>query len=124
MIIWKHRCARRNDMPYRRLWIIIGLCFIAVNGLRADDWPVPRGPSHEPQPYRYDPRVLHTIPKEFLDNATACVLYSSTFHGIEPDGTIESISHEVTRLNSRKGVETLGEYRSISYDPTFEKLTL
>src|SRR5207253_4567881 len=39
-------------------------------------------------------------------------------------GTVEAISHEVTRLNSRKGIEKLGEYRSITFDPTYEKLTL
>src|SRR6059058_5894797 len=111
-------------MSYCRIWIVIAGFLVAGSGLRADEWPVPRGPSREPQPYRYDPRVLQTIPKEFLDDATACVLYSGTFHGIEPDGTVESISHEITRLNSRKGIEKLGEYRSISYDPTYEKLTL
>ena len=28
----------------------------------------PRGPSREPVPYRYDAKVLQTIPKEFLDD--------------------------------------------------------
>ncbi len=111
-------------MSRSRLSIFALLFVVAGNRLCADEWPVPRGPSREPAPYRYDPKVLQTIPKEFLDDATACVLYSATFHGIEPDGTVESISHEITRLNSRKGIEKLGEYRSISYDPTYEKLTL
>ena len=36
---------------------------------------------------------------------------------IEADGTIETISHEITRFNGRKGVEKLGEYRNIIYTP-------
>ena len=111
-------------MARNRLWIVAGVFFIASTGLRADDWPVPRGPSREPLPYHYDPKVLKPIPKEFLDDSTACVLYSGTTHLIEPDGTVEAIAHEITRLNSRKGIDKLGEFRSISYDPTYEKLTL
>ena len=107
-----------------RSWLIVSLLFIAVNNSRADDWPVPRGPSREPLPYRYDPKVLKTIPKDVLDDSSACVLYSGTSHLIEPDGTVEMISHEITQLNSRKGIEKLGEFRAISFDPTFERLTL
>src|SRR6185437_17160241 len=33
-------------------------------------------------------------------------------------------THEVTRLNGRKGVEKLGEYRSITYTPGYQTLTL
>src|SRR5262249_9818455 len=43
---------------------------------------------------------------------------------VEPNGTVEEVVHEVTRLNSRRGVELLGEFRSISYDPSYQKLTL
>ena len=111
-------------MTRNRLWIVVSLFFIASSQLRADEWPVKRGPARDPLPYRYDARVLKTIPKEFLDDSAACVLYSGTTHLIEPDGTVEAISHEITRLNSRKGIEKLGEYRSISYDPAYEKLTL
>ena len=46
----------------------------------------------------------------------------STF--IEADGTIETISHEVTRFNSRKAIEKLGEYKNIIYTPAYQKLTL
>jgi tetratricopeptide (TPR) repeat protein len=111
-------------MTRNRLGLVVSLLFIAAATVRANDWPVKRGPSHEPLPYRYDPRVLKTIPKEFLDDSAACILYSGTNNLIEPDGTVEAISHEITRLNSRKGIDKLGEYRSISYDPTYEKLTL
>ena len=54
----------------------------------------------------------------------ACILYSGTTHLVEADGTVETISHEITRLNGRKGIEKLGEYRNIAYDPTFQKLVL
>ena len=111
-------------MLQNRLWLVVGILVLTTARLHADDWPIPRGPSREPLPYRYDARVLKTIPKEFLDDSTACVLYTGTTHLIEPDGTVEAISHEITRLNSRKGIDKLGEFRSISYDPTYEKLTL
>ncbi len=111
-------------MKPSRLWIACICLIIAVNSVHADDWPVSRGPSREPAPYRYDANVLKTIPKDVLDDSTACVIYSGTTNLIEPDGTVEAISHEITRLNSRKGIEKLGEYRAITYDPTYEKLTL
>ncbi|MBI2806168.1 MAG: DUF3857 domain-containing protein [Planctomycetes bacterium] len=102
--------------------VVVLLTFVA--GARADDWPVARGPSREPLPYRYDARVLKTIPRDVLDDSAACVLYSGTTHLLEPDGTDVGISHEVTRLNSRKGIDRYGEYRSIIFDPMYDKLTL
>src|SRR4051794_39104428 len=90
----------------------------------ANDWPVPRGPSREPVPYRHDPAVLKQLPRDFLDDAPACILYYGSTHLVEQDGTVETITHEVTRLNSRKGIDKLGEYRSITYDPAYQKLTL
>ncbi len=105
-------------------WPLIVAWLLIAAPVRADDWPIPRGPSREPLPYRFDPKVVKTIPKDILDDATACVLYSATTNLIEPDGTVAATSHEITRLNSRKGIEKLGEYRSITFDPTFEKLTL
>src|ERR1043165_5775408 len=115
---------RTLNMTQNRLIIIaVSLLFLPFQ-LRADEWPVARGLSKEPLPYRYDPRVLKKIPSEFLDDSAACVLYTATTHLVEPDGTVEAISHEITRLNSRKGLEKLGEFRSITYDPAYEKLTL
>ena len=64
------------------------------------------------------------MPHEFLDDAAACILYAATTYLVEADGTVETISHEVTRLNGRKGVEKLGEYRNIIYTPSYQKLTL
>jgi tetratricopeptide (TPR) repeat protein len=90
----------------------------------AEGWPVPRGPSHEPSPYRYDARKPPVIPKEFLDDAAACVLYAGNTHLVDPDGTIEVITHDITRVSGRKGIEKVGEYRNISFDPSYQKFTL
>src|SRR5262249_39622585 len=99
------------------------LC-LAGPAAAADGWPVPRGPSREPAPYAYDAARWKTVPRAFLEDATACTLYSGTSHLVEADGTIETTVHDVTRLNSRKAVEKLGESRNITFDPAFEKLTL
>ena len=85
---------------------------------------VPRGPSHEPVPYVYYPADWKAVPKAFLDDGPACVLHAGTNFLVEPAGTVEEIIHEVTRLNNRRGVELLGEFRSIAYDPSYQKLTL
>jgi tetratricopeptide (TPR) repeat protein len=107
-----------------RPFLVVALAFLA-NPLRAaEGWPVARGPSHEPDPYRYDARKPPAIPKEFLDDAAACVLYAGNTYIVEPDGTIEAITHDVTRLSGRKGIEKVGEYRNIAYDPAYQKLTL
>jgi tetratricopeptide (TPR) repeat protein len=106
---------------------VLALLFFSLTSLpapAADKWPVPRGASHEPVPYVYDPKVVARLPHEFLDDAAACIIYSGTTHLIEADGTVETISHEVYRLNGRKGIEKLGEHRNASYDPSYEKLTL
>jgi tetratricopeptide (TPR) repeat protein/transglutaminase-like putative cysteine protease len=97
----------------------------AVPTIRAGDaWPVIRSASHEPNPFRYDRKLWQTVNKEFLEDAAACVLYAGNTYLVEPDGTIENITHEVTRLNSRKGIEKLGEYRHITYDPGYQSLVL
>src|SRR5262245_19637511 len=110
-----------------RLALAIACLLFGAAGARAemaDKWPVARGPSREPNPYKHDPALVKTVPRPFLEDASACTLYYGTTHLIEADGTVETISHEVTRLNGRKGVERLGEYRSITFDPTYQKLTL
>jgi len=106
--------------------LLIGVVLFLVSTGRAAgaEWPVPRGVSREPVPYRYDPAVWNKVPKEFLDDAPACTLYAGVNHLVEEDGTIETITHEIVRLNSRKALEKLGEYRSITYTPAHEKLTL
>src|SRR5437016_5081097 len=92
--------------------------------VRAAEWPVPRGPSHEPTPYRYDSAILKQVPKEFLEDSPACTLFARSTYLIDPDGTTETITHEITRFNGRKGIERLGEYKNITYDPTYQTLML
>jgi tetratricopeptide (TPR) repeat protein len=105
--------------------VLLALAACLLGGeCRADTWPVPLGPAREPSPYRYDAAVLKTVPRAFLEDAFACTLYYGTTHFVESDGTVETVSHEVTRLNGRKGIERFGEYRSITFDPSFQKLTL
>jgi tetratricopeptide (TPR) repeat protein len=112
----------RSPHSLLTLSLFLGLLGGAVRA--ADPWPVPRGPSREPVPYRFDPALVKGLPKEFLEDAASCVLYSGNNYLVEADGTIETITHEVTRLNGRKGVEKLGEYKNIVYDPAYQKLTL
>jgi tetratricopeptide (TPR) repeat protein len=105
-------------------WLVVVFLLGIASPARADDWPVPRATSREPVPYRFDGKLLSQIPRSFLDDAAACVLYSGANYLIDEDGTVETVTHEITRLNGRKGIENLGEYRSITYDPTYQKLTL
>ncbi len=90
----------------------------------AESWPVGRAPSREPSPYVYDAAKTAKAPRKFFDDSSATSLYAGTSHLVEADGTVETITHEVTRLNGRKGVEKLGEFRGISYTPSHQKLTL
>jgi tetratricopeptide (TPR) repeat protein len=107
------------------LLVALALLTLAPAARPADaPWPVPRGPGHEPAPFRYDPAAWKAVPHEFLDDAPACTLYAATTHLVEADGTVETITHEVTRFNSRKAVEKLGEYKNIVYTPAYQKLTL
>jgi tetratricopeptide (TPR) repeat protein/transglutaminase-like putative cysteine protease len=112
---------RRRPARFLALALI---CLAFAPAAHAADWPVPRGPSREPLPFHYDPALWKNVPHDFLDDAPACILYAGTTYLVEPDGTTETIVHDVTRFNSRKGIDKLGEYRNISYDPTYQKLIL
>src|SRR3954453_13931615 len=114
----------RRSRRMRRACLLCVFLLAARLAPAADTWPVPRGPSREPAPYRYDPKSLAKVPREFLDDSVATILYAGSSYLVEADGTVETVTHEVTRLNGRKGVEKLGEYRSIVYNPAYEKLTL
>src|SRR5262245_39712178 len=111
----------RRLMP--GLAVVVTL-LVSAAGTHAAEWPVPRGPSRELVKYQYDPAQWKKVPQESLDDAPACILYSVVTYLLDADGTIEAITHEVTRLNSRKAVQDLDEYRSIFYTPAYEKLTL
>jgi len=110
----------------RRLALLLTVLALAIvaPARAAVEWPVPRGASHEPVPYKYDPAQWKGVPKAFLEDAPACTLHAGVTHLVENDGTIETITHEITRLSSRKALDKLGEYRSITYTPEYEKLTL
>jgi tetratricopeptide (TPR) repeat protein/transglutaminase-like putative cysteine protease len=64
------------------------------------------------------------MPKAFLEDAAACTLYAGLTYLVEPDGTVEAITHELIRFNGRKGIDKLGEYRNIVYTPAYQQLTL
>jgi tetratricopeptide (TPR) repeat protein len=115
------RGQRRNPLQVLALTLLV---LGTAPAARAADWPVPRGPSREPLPYHYDPAQWKQVPRQFLDDAPACILYSGTTYLVDEDGTTETIVHDVTRFNSRKGIDKLGEYRNISYDPSYQTLTL
>jgi tetratricopeptide (TPR) repeat protein len=100
------------------------LCTLVGNPGAAAEGPVPRGPSHEPVPYRCDPAAWKKVPRSFLDDAPGCYLYAASNYLVEADGTVERITHEIIRLNSRKAIDKVGDYRGISYDPSFQKLVL
>ncbi len=87
-------------------------------------WPVARGPARAAAPYRYDPAALKALPTEFLDDAAACILFSGTVSRLEADGTVETTTQEVIRLNGRKGIDEFGEYHTITYAPAYEAVTL
>jgi tetratricopeptide (TPR) repeat protein len=108
----------------RSLFLGLLACVFLAASARADDWPVTRGPSHEPEPYHFDRAQIKRAPREFLDDAAACTLYSGTSYLVDSDGTTEAITHEITRLNGRKGVENLGEHSNITWDPAYQKLVL
>src|SRR5262245_34614036 len=113
--------SRRRFLP--ACFVLIGLLGFSA-AARAQDDAVKRGPSHELVPYRYDAAVWKTVPRDFLDDYSACILYYGTNHLIDADGTVETIVHEITRLNGRKGIDSLGEYRNITYDPSYQTLVL
>ena len=114
----------RSRLPLHVAAVFALFAFSLTPTHAADEWPVPRGASREPNPYKYDPKQWQSVPKEFLEDSSACVLYASTTNLVDPDGTVETISHEITRLNGRKAIEKLGEFRHITYDPGYQKLTL
>ncbi len=88
------------------------------------EWPVPRGPAKSAATVAFDPAVCKRLPAGFLDDAPACVLYSGTTHRLLADGTVETTTQELIRLNGRKGIDQLGEYKSITFCPSYETVTL
>src|SRR5262249_45992236 len=116
---------RRPRMTRSRTLLLLTLVSgWAALPLQAADWPVSRGPSREPAPYKYDPARLKAVPRDFLEDASACILYAGTTYLVEADGTVETITHTITRFNGRRGIERLGEHRDVLFDPSFQTVTL
>ncbi len=100
------------------------MCWVIVPTTSQAQWAVKRGPSREPSPYRYDPTDLKNAPKSFFDDASACMVYYGASYLVDATGTTSTVTHEVTRLNGRRGVSALGEYRGIMFYPSYQTLTL
>ena len=107
----------------RAIFISI-LVLVGTESVYAKKWPIAIGHARDPHPFQYDALLWKQVPTEYLRNAEACVLFASSVHLVENDGTIESTIHDVTRLNSRNSIESLGEYRRLIVHPSYEKLTL
>jgi tetratricopeptide (TPR) repeat protein/transglutaminase-like putative cysteine protease len=90
----------------------------------APHWPVERGPAPIPAPFAYRADALRDAPPEYLRDAPACFVYSGTTHTLEADGTLSTTTMEVVRLNSRRGIDQQGQYRSITFNPAYEKVML
>ena len=59
--------------------LALALCFLLGGALQAaENWPVKRGPSREPRPYTFDPKVTKSIPKDFLDDSVAVIIHAGT----------------------------------------------
>jgi tetratricopeptide (TPR) repeat protein/transglutaminase-like putative cysteine protease len=110
----------------RRPFVVVFLFAMVNFAARAESpaWPVSVGPPRSSAPVRYEPGAWKDVPAEFLDDAAACFLYSGTTQRLETDGTTESTTHEIIRLNGRKGIDQLGEYRTITFAPAYERVTL
>ena len=85
-----------------RCTLVMLLVLAVPASLRADDWPVARGASHEPFRYRFNPKA--PVPKSYLEDCPACILYTASSFLVEDDGTVEAIMHEVISLNSRRAI--------------------
>ncbi|MGF1582393.1 MAG: DUF3857 domain-containing protein [Gemmataceae bacterium] len=105
------------------LWVV-AVAWILNSTPAFAKWSVKRGPSQEPDPYRYEPQHLDKAPKAFFDDASACLVFYGATYLVDEVGTTSTITHEVTRLNGRRSVSALGEYRGILFYPTYQTLTL
>src|SRR5947209_2304379 len=101
----------------RRACLACVFLLAALPAPAAEAWPVPRGPSRapaaDPRPaprvatrppasHGHDPAAVANVPREFLDDAVATVDFAGSGEDVGGDGTVEAITHEVTRLNGRK----------------------
>jgi tetratricopeptide (TPR) repeat protein len=114
-------------MRFRYLRPLIVACLVLVPASvrgEGQEWPVPHGPAKYAAPCTFDPVLCKRLPAAYLDDASACVLFSGTTHRLLPDGSVETSTQELIRLNGRKGIDQLGEYKSITFTPSYEQVTL
>jgi tetratricopeptide (TPR) repeat protein len=105
--------------------IIVTALALAPSAIRGEgqEWPVLRAAAKAAL-CSFDPAFCDTLPAGFLDDAPVCVLFSGTTHRLFPDGTVEMTVQELIRLNGRKGIDQMGEYKTITFCPSYEKVTL
>src|SRR5947209_11058902 len=104
--------------------LVAALAFApAVAHGEGQDWPVLRAAAKAAL-CTFDPACCEKLPAGFLDDAPVCVLFSGTTHRLFADGTVELSTQELIRLNGRKGIDQMGEYKTITFCPSYEKVTL
>jgi tetratricopeptide (TPR) repeat protein len=109
---------------FLRPFLVMGLALApAIARGEGQDWPVLRAAAKAAL-CTFDPAFCDTLPAGFLDDAPVCVLFSGTTHRLMPDGTVEMSTQELIRLNGRKGIDQMGEYKTITFCPSYEKVTL
>jgi hypothetical protein len=86
------------------------------------DWPVERGFAKPKVEFRAE--MVRSAPAGYLQDAAACYLYSGTHHTLDRDGTLHAATQELIRLNTRRGIDQMGEFRSIAFNPHYEKVVL
>lgn len=104
------------------IWLFLYCSLVPAEAPKT--WPVKVAPAREPASAKFSPELVKAAPAEFLDDYPACVLHAATKYRIEADGTVEITCQELIRLNARKGIEQVGEYKTITYAPAYETLTL
>lgn len=110
--------------PTVQRWLVISVVlFVSNSGIAGErEWPIARAPAETKIKYSAD--MLRGVPAEYLQDAAACYLYSGTAHTLERDGTLNATTHELVRLNTRRGIDQMGEYQSITFNPSYEKVVL
>jgi hypothetical protein len=86
-------------------------------------WPVPRGPSREPDPVVYNAELLAKVPEELLTEHEACYLVGRDVHEVLPDGKVRITHHFIARVNARSALESLGDW-PLWFDASCEQATL
>jgi hypothetical protein len=104
----------------------VGILLVAAPLSAEEKWPVKRGPSREPTPYRYRREQLDNIPREFLEEADACIVYMADVRLLSgpPHSQEEFVHHRVIRCNRAAAFPQVGEFRDIRYEPNNENLIL